>query len=64
MGRGPANKEYALYRGEEFLTMGTRQEIAEEMGVSMKWLYFMTTPSYKKRLKKAKRPRLQLVKMK
>lgn len=64
MKRRPRNVEFALYRGEDFVTMGTRQEIAEEMGVSMKWLYFMTTPSYKKRLKKAKRPRLKLVKMK
>ena len=28
-------KEYALYKGEELLAMGTKREIAEELGVSV-----------------------------
>lgn len=27
-------KEYALYKGEELLAMGTKREIAEQLGVS------------------------------
>lgn len=57
------NREFALYRGEDCLAIGTRQEIAKQMGVSIKWIYFMTTPSYKKRLMKAKKPRLELVEL-
>lgn len=28
-------KEYALYKGEELLAMGTKREIAEQLGVSV-----------------------------
>ena len=61
--RGPSKKEFALYRGEDCLAIGTEKEIAEQMGVSIKWIYFMRTPSYKKRLMKAKKPRLELVEL-
>ena len=27
-------KEYALYKGEELIAMGTKREIAEQLGVS------------------------------
>lgn len=27
-------KEYALYKGDELLAMGTKREIAEQLGVS------------------------------
>lgn len=27
-------KEYALYKGEEIIAMGTKREIAEQLGVS------------------------------
>lgn len=27
-------KEYALYKGEELLAMGTKREIAQQLGVS------------------------------
>lgn len=27
-------REYALYKGEELLAMGTKREIAEQLGVS------------------------------
>ncbi len=64
MKRRPRNVEFALYRGEECLAIGTKQEIAEQMGIKVKTVDFMKTPSYKKRLKKAKRPRLELVKLK
>ena len=29
-------KEYALYKGDELLAMGTKREIAEKLGVSVR----------------------------
>ncbi|AYP29934.1 host nuclease inhibitor [Streptococcus phage SW27] len=42
-------KEYALYKGEELLAMGTKREIAEKLGVSVNTITFYGTPSYAKR---------------
>lgn len=37
-------KEYALYKGEELLTMGTKREIAEQLGVSPSTVGYYGTP--------------------
>lgn len=42
-------KEYALYKGDTFVVMGTIKEIAEKMGVSQHTIRFYHTPSYKKK---------------
>lgn len=42
-------KEYALYKGEELLAMGTKEEIAEKMGVKKRTIDFYEMPTYKKR---------------
>lgn len=42
-------KEYALYKGEECLAIGTIKEIAAKMKVSEKSIRFYGSPSYKKR---------------
>lgn len=55
-------KEYALYKGEECLAFGTIEEIAKQMGVKRKTIYFYTTPTYKKRCRKGKNRR-ELVKI-
>lgn len=47
-------KEYALYKGEECLAIGTIQEIAEQMNVKYRTIYFYTMPTYKKRCGKSK----------
>ena len=44
-------KEYALYKGEECLAIGTIKEIAEQMNVKIRTIQFYTTPTYKKRCK-------------
>lgn len=46
-------KEYALYKGEECLAIGTIKEIAERMNVKERTIYFYTMPTYKKRCKKS-----------
>ena len=42
-------KEYALYKGDELLAMGTKREIAEKLGVSVNTITFYGAPSYAKR---------------
>lgn len=49
-------KEYALYKGEELLSIGTAKEIAEEMGIKVASVYFYQTPTHKKRLASSKNP--------
>lgn len=50
-------KEYALYKGEECLAIGTIKEIAKKMKISSKTIYFYQTPTYKKRIKGSKKRR-------
>ena len=42
-------KEYALYKGEELLAMGTKREIAEQLGVSPSTVGYYGTPVYARR---------------
>ena len=42
---------YALYRGDEFITVGTIEEIAEYLGVKEASVRFWTMPSYIARIK-------------
>ena len=54
------NKEkiYALYRGEKFLGVGTKKELAELLNVKVETISFYATPAYKKRINQAKSRRL------
>lgn len=42
-------KEYALYKGEELLAMGTKREIAKQLGVSASTVGYYGTPVYARR---------------
>lgn len=42
-------KEYALYKGETLLEMGTVAEIADRTGVTVKSVYHYQTPAYARR---------------
>lgn len=42
-------KEYALYKGEELIAMGTKREIAEQLGVSPSTVGYYGTPVYARR---------------
>ncbi len=52
------NKEYALYKGEELLGIGTLQELSKQFGVKIKSLLFYQTPVYRKRTSDKKGKRL------
>lgn len=45
-------KEYALYKGEEILAIGTIFQIAEELGVKMDTIKYYGTNAYKRKLSK------------
>ena len=50
-------KEYALYRGDEFVDIGTLEALARMLNISKKDICFFKTPSYKKRFEKIKNNR-------
>ena len=49
-----AEKWRAVYKGDKFLCHGTVKECANFLNVSTKTIIFMGTPTYKKRMEKAK----------
>lgn len=51
-------KEYALYKGDELLAMGTKREIAEQLGVSVNTVSYYGTPVYARRTNDNKGRRL------
>lgn len=57
MARGKGKPaEYALYRGGEFVDVGTGREIVERNGIKKQTFYFLVSNAYAKRKKKMKRP--------
>lgn len=44
--------QYSVYKGDEFIFMGTLEEVAEHLGVSKESVMWMTTPSAHKRAEK------------
>jgi hypothetical protein len=42
-------KDFSIYRGDEFLFVGTALECADYLGVKVETIYFMSTPTYRKR---------------
>lgn len=48
-------KEYAVYKGEHYLTSGNLYECAEWLGVKIETMRFYTTPVYKRRINQRSR---------
>lgn len=46
--------EYAIYKGDDFLFIGTVQECAKRLNILPNSVKFMTTPSGKKRFENRK----------
>lgn len=49
--------EYAMYKGEELLHIGTAAEIAKARGVKVNSIRYYKTPTYRKRVEKRKNAR-------
>lgn len=47
------NQIYAIYKGDEFLFVGTKSECAAYLGVSLDTIYFYSTPAHWKRREKS-----------
>lgn len=43
--------EYALYKGDEFIMIGTLKELSEYLRVKKDTVYFYSMPAYQKRSK-------------
>lgn len=50
-------KEYALYKGEECLHIGTAKEIAQTKNIKVESVYYLNTPAYRRKLERRKFPR-------
>ncbi len=44
-----SKQRYALYRGDEFIDVGTADELAERHGVRAETIRWMSTPAFHKR---------------
>lgn len=49
------HKEYALYKGEDLLCIGTIKEIAEKFNVQQGTIKYYLTNAYKRKLSKRKK---------
>lgn len=43
--------EYALYKGDQFIMIGTAEELAKAENVKPKTISFWNSPAYKRRIK-------------
>ena len=46
--------EYAIYKGDKFIDIGTAKELAEKCNVKPETIEFYATPSHLKRIEKVK----------
>ena len=51
--------EYAVYKGDEFICIGTRRELAKIFNVKKKTVQFWSTPANKRRLASRKNGKSQ-----
>lgn len=56
-------KQYALYKGDEILGIGTVEELAKMRGIKPTSLIFLHSPAYKKRRANSKRNILVLIRI-
>ena len=54
-------KEYAVYKGDKFITSGTAEECAAFMGVKPETVKYYTTPTYQRKLSRRKNSRNPLI---
>lgn len=56
------SKEYAMYKGDKLLGIGTIKELTKTLNVKVETIRFYNTPTYQKRVKRGKNRR-ELVKI-
>ena len=50
-------KQYAMYKGDDCIAIGTIEELAKKLNIKVKTIKFYLTPTYKKRVKGSKNRR-------
>ena len=55
--------EYALYKGDKFLALGTKEELAEYLGCKEQTINFYRTKTYQKRIEKSPNERYIVIKV-
>ena len=50
----PETSEYAVYRGDEFICLGTARECAAYLDVKISTIRFLSSPAHLKRIEKRK----------
>ena len=45
---------YALYKGDEFIDLGTKKELANKYNIKEHTIVFYASPAYKRRIKDSK----------
>lgn len=56
--------EYALYKGEDIIGIGTAKELAEKLGIKPETIRFYATPTQKRRAAAAADPENQMIAVK
>lgn len=56
--RGRKPNVYALYKGDDLLGIGTKKELANQLGVKISTIQFYHTPAYQSRDKNVKNRRI------
>ncbi|WP_368900585.1 hypothetical protein [Oceanobacillus oncorhynchi] len=51
-------KEYAVYKGDNLIAIGTKEHCAKVMGVTPDYIYWLTTPAAERRLASRKNPEI------
>ena len=52
--------EYAVYKGDTLLAIGTKEECAEQLSVKSETILFYTSASYQNRVKQPKNRRIAI----
>jgi hypothetical protein len=56
--------EYAVYKGDEFICLGTVKECATYLGVKRSTIKYLLSPAYLKRIEKRKESKETLIAIK
>ncbi len=54
---------YAVYKGDKFIYMGTKEECAEHLGVKRDTIVFYSSPTYQKRAKTEDNDRMIVIRV-
>ena len=54
------NKIYCVYKGDEFVDVGTKEELAKRLGIKPNTIYYYSSKSYKNMVKRGNSKRIEV----